>query len=761
MELPIEIVGARDLKELIARAYLAQSDDAGQGDSPRRLGSVTLQDHQLSAVRRLGAAIDEFGGALLSDEVGMGKTFVALAMARRFTRCVVVGPAALRDMWAEQMRRAGVQFPFLSIESLSRKPAVIESSDLVIIDEAHHFRNPSTIRYNHVSQMVKRSKVLMLSATPIHNRRQDLVSVLALFLGSRAESLTGPEIARCVVRRQIESAGLSNRIPDLAALIWKEIDDDDVIPHELLALPPPVPPRDGGDGGALVARSLLRQWCSSDAALEVALRRRLARSMALADALQAGSYPSQRELSAWSFAEDSLQLAFPSLVASSATDSAAALLSTLHTHNEALRRILASIKNNHHRDAMRAQLIKLIRSEHPGVPVVAFSQYAETVRALFFELRAERGVSSLTASGARVAGGAISRREALARFAPTATGAKAPRDIDRIDLLLTTDLLSEGVNLQDAAVVIHLDLPWTAARLEQRVGRVRRMGSIHRRVHAYGIRPSTAAEALISLEETIRTKMRESQQSVGGSRPILPDENLPCCGNGNDHDPLTAIEQIRSVLGEWGTADHSLQLTGDRIRAAATTSTRAGFIALSTDTSGFALLVSDATDVSDNPTDILAALLEAGGQDVPPSRLAIATARERIRSWLRMTATLEPAEQRAAAPAHARRKVVRRISAAVENARPHARQRLLSLAERARVTVLGRLGAAAEFELLALASSPLPDEEWLRAIIHDAVPGEDHGRTVQVTSADQRRIVALLILDDSRLGNAVTRAKER
>ena len=46
-------------------------------------------------------------------------------------------------------------------------------------------------------------------------------------------------------------------------------------------------------------------------------------------------------------------------------------------------------------------------------------------------------------------------------------------------LLLTTDLASEGVNLQDASVVVHLDLPWTAARLEQRVGRVARLASAH------------------------------------------------------------------------------------------------------------------------------------------------------------------------------------------------------------------------------------------------------------------------------------------
>jgi len=71
---------------------------------------------------------------------------------------------------------------------------------------------------------------------------------------------------------------------------------------------------------------------------------------------------------------------------------------------------------------------------------------------------------------------------------------------DRIDLLLSTDLLSEGVNLQDAEVVVHLDIPWTAARLEQRVGRLARMGSKHSTVTVYLIRPPASAAALLENE---------------------------------------------------------------------------------------------------------------------------------------------------------------------------------------------------------------------------------------------------------------------
>jgi superfamily II DNA or RNA helicase len=751
VEQPVEVVSAPELRELIARAYLAQGESADD-DFPRRMGSVTLHPHQFSAARRLLAAIEEFGGALLSDEVGMGKTFVALAIARQFRSSIVVGPAALRDMWSEQARRAGVELPFLSLESLSRKRHAGKQFDLVVIDEAHHFRNPSTARYRHVARMVMRSKVLLLSATPIHNSRRDLASLLALFIGSRAESLTGPEIGRCVVRRQIESAGLSDRIPEAEALVWKEIEDDDVIPRELLSLPPPVPVRDGGDGGALVARSLLRQWCSSDAALESALRRRLARSIALRDALECGRYPSEQELAAWTFAEDSVQLAFPLLVASPVGDGTA-LLDALNAHDKALRRILTLITSDHHRDAMRAEVMTQIRSAHRGVSVIAFSQYAETVRALFHELRTERGVGSLTATAARVAGGAITRREALARFAPVATGVKAPRYIDRIDLLLTTDLLSEGVNLQDAGVVVHLDLPWTAARLEQRIGRVRRLGSVHRRVQAYGIRPSTAAEALISLEKTIRTKMREAQQTVGAARPLLPEET-PDDGRSSQSDPITALERIRSILEGWCSnasrvASDSSHRANDRLRVAATASKANGFLALGFDGSRLRLLACEENRVTESPKEILRVLLNADGEDVSPPSPAIAQAQERLRSWFQLTSTVGSSSLETANVARVRRKALRRISSAVESARPHVRQQLLNLAEHARVAVLGTLGAAGESDLLAFASSELSDEKWLQAVIQGAAPRDKSDLTSSVQPAREGRIIALLLLDNS------------
>jgi superfamily II DNA or RNA helicase len=757
--LPVRIVSAEAVKELIARQLLADEAIRERASPTPQLGSVSLHPHQISAIGRIQSALDEFGGALLCDEVGMGKTFVALAVAKAFPHRIVVAPAVLRDMWAQQSRIAGVPLSFTSFEQLSRGRCPDGPFDLVVVDEAHHARTRAARRYKALSTMVMRSRVLLLSATPFHNSRRDLTALLALFLGSRSESLSLAEIGRCVIRREIEAAGLGAQIPEADALKWLELADDRLIPEMLMSLPPPLPVRDGGVGGILISRSLVRQWCSSDAALESALRRRLGRSLALIAALESGQYPSEAELSAWTIVEDSIQLAFPSLVAAPAGETAG-MLDAIRTHQSALREILQTLKRDGSRDPERAKLLVEIRRDHRGIPVVAFSQYAETVSALFRELRGEPRVAALTAQGARIAGGSLTRREAISRFAPHASGARAAREAERIDLLLATDLLSEGVNLQDAGVVVHLDLPWTAARLEQRLGRVARLGSQRRRVFAYGIRPFRAAEGLIRMESTIRRKMQEAESAIGRVRHLLPEESpeeslLRRDVAATSHAPTSVTEGIREILKRWldealsRVQTHSVK-DSNFVRVAAVVSDRNGFLALCSLRGKFRLLASDDERVSDDPGKVLELLLHIEGRSVEPLANRIDASLGAIELYFRANRTVGPASEMADV-AHARRVALQRVSATIQRARPHLRSRVLRLGKAARHTILGRLSAAAESELIGMASLPMPDEEWL-----SAVAGYDDSSQAVATSLetggsdDQPRIAAILLLQKSR-----------
>ena len=729
MELSVKVVSAAAVRDLIARGAFA-ADTEGEPSSANanrlsieQLGSVRLHPHQVSAVQRLERAMNEFGGALLCDEVGMGKTFVALAIARRFVSPVVVAPAVLMDMWSQQSKLAGVELPFISFESLSRGRRLNGTFDLVLIDEAHQVRNPSAKRYKALCRLAARSQVLMLSATPIHNRRRDLTALLSIFLGSQGESLPAADLARCVVRRRVGSAGFTDRMPETAPLVWRNLRDDEHVLDLLRSLPPPVPPRSGGDGGVLVVRSLIRQWCSSEAALDVALRSRLAKSSALIAALESGHYPSRNELSAWTAVDDTLQLAFPSIVAPSPAPSSA-LLEAVQVHAEGVRAVLHSLDPTHPRDVERGQLLEDIRRNHAGVPIVAFSQYATTVAGLFRVLRSRPRIAMLTGARARVAGGSITRREAISRFAPRASGTVPSRDAERIDLLLTTDLLSEGVNLQDAGVVVHLDLPWTPARLEQRIGRVARMGSVHRRVSVYGIRPPAAVEQLIRIEATIRAKMREAEASVGLFRHVLPAESLNevsrLMGEPNARLPAvsTTTERIREVLECWRASNGKLRLPlrSAETRVAAVAARQEGFLALCRHGAGFVLLASNRVGISDDPAHVLELLLDADGEDLEPQPGEVKQCIADLESHFRTRQIVGLADSQAASVAQKRRAALRRLETILHDAKPHARARLIPLGETARNAILGRLGAAAESDLLEFVTAELPNEEWLRTI---------------------------------------------
>jgi len=229
------------------------------------LGQVTLRPHQTDAVKRLRAMLKQNGGALLCDDVGLGKTYVALATAREYSRPIVVGPASLRAMWTSAASRAAVPIDFMSMEALSRGTRPERSYGFIIVDEAHHFRTPSTTRFETLTGMVARTKVLLLTATPLHNSRRDISTLLSLFLGATAATLPDSEIARHVVRRN--ETGEAGDIPITRGPERLAIMDNASALRIVLALPSPVPPQGRAvgccDGGAYAGSTVGLKRCSA------------------------------------------------------------------------------------------------------------------------------------------------------------------------------------------------------------------------------------------------------------------------------------------------------------------------------------------------------------------------------------------------------------------------------------------------------------------------------------------------------------------
>ncbi|HYW50252.1 MAG TPA: C-terminal helicase domain-containing protein, partial [Gemmatimonadaceae bacterium] len=161
-------------------------------------------------------------------------------------------------------------------------------------------------------------------------------------------------------------------------------------------------------------------------------------------------------------------------------------------------------------------------------PVVAFTQFAATARALHRLLRHATGIALLTGQQARIASGVIGRTEVLDRLLARA------RDPHRaVRLLITTDVLSEGLSLAGVATIVHLDLPWTAARLDQRVGRAARIGAPVRTIHVVSLPapvPGTVRDALVALLARKRRAMRRFSETTD--------------------DDVAVISALRSLVGD-------------------------------------------------------------------------------------------------------------------------------------------------------------------------------------------------------------------
>ncbi len=162
--------------------------------------------------------------------------------------------------------------------------------------------------------------------------------------------------------------------------------------------------------------------------------------------------------------------------------------------------------------------LQLVTKTHGKDKVLLFTQFADTARYLAREARAA-GITHV-----EVATGASIDPYALAcRFSPR-SNQKTVAKADEVRVLICTDVLSEGQNLQDSNVVVNFDLPWAIIRLIQRAGRVDRIGQKAEEIFCYSILPAEGVEQLIQLRSRIRQRLQENAEVVGTDEAFFDDE---------------------------------------------------------------------------------------------------------------------------------------------------------------------------------------------------------------------------------------------
>lgn len=171
------------------------------------------------------------------------------------------------------------------------------------------------------------------------------------------------------------------------------------------------------------------------------------------------------------------------------------------------------------RDAKLGALHALVADTFPEEKVLVFSQFADSIRYLETQLAA-RGVKAV----AGVTGQSADPTELARRFSPRSNQRDGTLPAQELRVLLATDVLSEGQNLQDCHIVVNYDLPWAIIRLIQRAGRVDRIGQQAERILCHSFLPAEGVERIIRLRNRVRTRLKENAEVVGADEAFFEDE---------------------------------------------------------------------------------------------------------------------------------------------------------------------------------------------------------------------------------------------
>lgn len=173
------------------------------------------------------------------------------------------------------------------------------------------------------------------------------------------------------------------------------------------------------------------------------------------------------------------------------------------------------------RDAKLQALSALLTKHHPTEKVLVFSQFADTVDYLTEQLKA-KGIKAIEG----VTGDSDDPTSIAYRFSPVSNGKRdhVPQDKE-LRVVLATDVLSEGQNLQDCCVVVNFDLPWAIIRLIQRAGRVDRIGQKSDTILCYSFLPADGVERIIRLRSRVSQRLQENAEVVGADEMFFEDQD--------------------------------------------------------------------------------------------------------------------------------------------------------------------------------------------------------------------------------------------
>lgn len=631
-----------------------------------------LYDFQKDAVKSLISKLERYNGCILADSVGLGKTFTALAVmtyyAYRGKRILVLCPKKLEHNW--NMYRHDyvnnpiydryLQYDVLYHTDLSRDKGMSngidlalnrwDTYDLVVIDESHNFRNGGSSdadskegRENRYSRLMNRiiksgvpTKVLMLSATPVNNRFNDLKNQIALAYEGDAAQLDAKLDTKSSVNDIFRLAQLAyNQWSDLpvdqrttAALLdkldfdfFKVLDSvtiarsrkhirqfydrkaigdfperlvpknfypdltvnlSDITYERIYALLDQLQltiyqpsiyihhsklsryEKEGGQGLTQVGRetgikklmmiNLLKRLESSIESFRYTLldvvKTYLDKTIAIIEEFE--EHGGEGQFQAQDLSEDDFDIEdsntdflvgkkFPIKLTDMDYLSWKRDLKADQAVLEELEILISQIGPEE--DSKLQTLIQLIDDKlaHPINPnnkkLIIFSAFATTTDYLYRHISSylleKYGLYTAQISGSKGFATTLDLKNKdlnsiLTYFSPKSKQKDVlyPDDAREIDVLIATDVISEGQNLQDADTMINYDIHWNPVRIIQRFGRVDRIGSQNKYIQLVNFWPNIALDSYIDLKARVESRMKISVLTSTADDNVLTNEEV-------------------------------------------------------------------------------------------------------------------------------------------------------------------------------------------------------------------------------------------
>ena len=632
-----------------------------------------LSQYQKDGYNSLINIADKYSGAFLCDGVGLGKTFVGMMLIERFLKrerrqVVLIVPAAAREpVWVANIRKympeiLGRLSNFMILNHtdllLDKNADDIESfrnnGEIVIIDEAHHFRNRASNRYKKLFEIINSGcskKLFMLTATPINNSFLDLQHLIELFtnrneayfkdapLGihslkghfrkmekaledatssfatddnsSESDSILKRDalVNELVVQRSRTYVRKSLSLSESSEVLFPQRQAPTVANYSMqksygklidhftdsfyrrdkngrnvtiVALPIYSPYEDDyyiGDPTKvdimkkgrqtqvvnLVRQLLLKRFESSAAAFEETCIRIFVRLDKFVEDFK--EFGNKREIERFKlkkekiyahiadyienstpYSQDELEDDLPDYVWEAEPNLEASdfnipimledTLSDLEVLAEFIDDLMSIDSDND--DKINSLKEILLNDERvKDKKIIIFSEYRSTAQYIYRQLK-KCGIENLYELDGQTKG---SRKDIIERFAPYYNDKTSESVSDEIRVLIATDVLAEGLNLQDAACLINYELHWNPVRLMQRIGRVDRrrnqaietlllsdhpaLKADRENVYIWNFLPPAELEKLLSLYSTVSKKTLRISKTFGieGKQLLTPDDD--------------------------------------------------------------------------------------------------------------------------------------------------------------------------------------------------------------------------------------------